>query len=64
MPDDKQQFAIVDDDGVMEAIIVTRGEEFYCYEILEDSPKTFKEAMEHYPGAKLVELTLERKPRE
>jgi hypothetical protein len=61
MSDSKQQFAIVGKDGAIEAIIVTRGNEFYCYEIVEDSPKNFKEAMAHYPSAKLVELTLSEK---
>jgi hypothetical protein len=40
---------------------MTRRNGFYCYEVLDDTPKNFKEAMEHYPGAKLVELQLSQR---
>lgn len=59
MPANQQQFAIVSKDGTIEAIILTRGTEFYCYELLEDAPKNFKEATGHYPGCELIELRLE-----
>jgi hypothetical protein len=61
MPTDKHQFAIVSENGTIEAVILTRGDEFYCFERVEDALKSLKEAMALYPGGKLVELTLVEK---
>ncbi|HYF50704.1 MAG TPA: hypothetical protein VEJ63_14925 [Planctomycetota bacterium] len=58
MKSNNRQFAILDSNGAIAAIILTRGNEFYCFEQLDDAPSNFKKAMEHYPEGKLVELDL------
>jgi len=55
---DNRQFAIIRKDGSIEAIVLTRGSEFYCFERCEDAPTNFKEAMDQYPGCTLAELKL------
>ena len=62
MPTLNQQFAIVDADGKIAAIVLTRGTEFHIYEQLEEAPRNFKEALKIYPGAKIVELELKIVP--
>jgi hypothetical protein len=54
----KQQFAVVSKDGTIEAIVLIRGEEFYCYELHEDAPKNMKEAQKEFPGCDVVPLKL------
>jgi hypothetical protein len=39
MKESKEQFAVINKDGTIEAIILMRGKEFYCYELHEDAPK-------------------------
>jgi hypothetical protein len=58
---DKRQFVITAKDGTIEAVILIRGTEFYCYERLEDAPKNLKEAQELYSAYNLVEVELSKK---
>ena len=55
---EKQQFVIVDDADTIQAVIMVRGQEFFCFELLDDAPQNFKEAMRHYPECKLVPIKL------
>jgi hypothetical protein len=58
MSSERKQFAIVDEDNCIQAIILTRNNEFYCYEHFEDSPNSLKAAQEEYPECRLVEIQL------
>jgi len=54
----KKQFAIVNGAGEIEALVLIRGDEFYCYERLEDAPKNMKELMDVYSDCALKEIQM------
>jgi hypothetical protein len=55
---EKLQFVLVDGNQTIQAIILVRGDEFYCYERCEDSPPNFKAAVAEYPDCRLVQVEL------
>jgi len=54
----KKQFAVVNKAGEIEAIVLIRDTEFYCYERLEPPPKNMKDLMEIYTDCNLVEVQM------
>jgi hypothetical protein len=58
---EKEQFAVVNKEGEIEALILTRGEEFYCYERLEDSPRNHEDVRRLYPASTIIKLQLSQK---
>jgi hypothetical protein len=54
----KKQFAVVNDDGEIEAIVLIREDEFYCYERLERPPTNIKELMTEYSDCELKEIQI------
>jgi hypothetical protein len=54
----KKQFAVVNKTGEIEAIVLIRDAEFYCYERLEQPPKNMKDLMGIYTDCNVVEIQM------
>jgi hypothetical protein len=54
----KQHFVLVDNDKTIQAVILVRGGEFYCFERFDDSPASLEEALKEYSDCSLQPVKL------
>ena len=63
MAEQKKQYALVKQDGSIEALILTRGSEFYCYERLETPLRTSKRHRRYIQSAGWLKWKCRRRKR-